>query len=155
MNDSLRRSEELLKELKEIEEGKKGDSIDLISLLKTFIVQTTEQQRLVRKNQIEEEERKIKDAGESIERKKRLERLLVNLNDRLKRDPEKEVTALEGNKLIGEQEKEELTCAVEGKAKASKNEKNKYDELESEESTRSSQEESLGKNIKKERENNA
>ncbi|XP_062704471.1 pre-mRNA-splicing factor SLU7-like [Aedes albopictus] len=88
MNDSLKRAEDILKVLSEYEEGKKENPMELIAIFKTFVRQTTEQQRQMREKQIVEEERKMKEAKDSMERKKRLEKVLISLNDRLKKEPD-------------------------------------------------------------------
>ncbi|XP_062700163.1 myosin-2 heavy chain-like [Aedes albopictus] len=88
MNDSLKRAEDILKVLSEYEEGKKENPMELIAVFKTFVRQTTEQQRQMREKQIVEEERKMKEAKDSMERKKRLEKVLISLNDRLKKEPD-------------------------------------------------------------------
>ncbi|EAT38632.1 AAEL009494-PA [Aedes aegypti] len=88
MNESVKRSEEILKVLAEYEEGKKENPLELIAVFKSFVQQTTEQQKQMREKQIAEEEKRLREAREAVERRKRLEKVLISLNDRLKKEPE-------------------------------------------------------------------
>lgn len=74
---SLKRSEEIMEKLSEYEEGTEKDPTDLIKIFKQFVLQSTEQQKEMRKKEIAAEEKRMKEAEENIERKKRLEQLLL------------------------------------------------------------------------------
>ncbi|XP_055603795.1 uncharacterized protein LOC129752031 [Uranotaenia lowii] len=80
---SVARSREILKKLSEYEEGNVEVASDLIKSFKTFVIQTTEQQKQLREKEIQREKQIKKETEENIERKTRLEQLLTNLNEKL------------------------------------------------------------------------
>ncbi|XP_053686377.1 meiosis-specific nuclear structural protein 1-like [Sabethes cyaneus] len=84
IESSVARSKEILEELSQYEQGNKEIPTDLIKHLKTFVAQTTEKERQYREKEIQREERMLKEAKKSRERKIRLEKLLQNLNERMK-----------------------------------------------------------------------
>lgn len=91
---SMGRSEEILKILTGYEEGNHDNVKDIMHHLKTFVLQTTEQQRQMKEKEIALEEQRMREAEENIERKKRLEKLLINLNERLKKGQESTTESL-------------------------------------------------------------
>lgn len=105
---SVRRSEEIMNKLSEYEEGKVENITELIKIFRNFVLQTTEQEKQRRENEILLEEARIRKAGESVERKKRLEKILVNLNKKIKNEPEVSTFKLHQNPTdfpVGESKK--------------------------------------------------
>lgn len=84
MESSVTRSEQILEKLSNYEQGNIEIPTDLIKHLKSFVIQTTEQERQYREKEIQMEERMLKEAKENVERKKRLEKLLISLNEQMK-----------------------------------------------------------------------
>ncbi|EAT32628.1 AAEL015180-PA, partial [Aedes aegypti] len=83
------RCDEILGVLTGYEEGKQESLKDVIQHFKNFVLHTTKQQKEMREREIALEEKRMKEAEENIERKKRLEKLLINLNDQIKFNQER------------------------------------------------------------------
>ena len=80
---SKERSEDLLKTLKEYETGKLENATELIKIFKDFVIQITEQQKQMREREIALDRKRIREAEENRKRKRKLEKLLIGLNDKL------------------------------------------------------------------------
>ncbi|XP_062707678.1 eukaryotic translation initiation factor 3 subunit A-like [Aedes albopictus] len=87
MERSVQRSKEILDKLTDYEKGKVENVGDLVRHFRDFVIATTKQEEERRKKEIDVEERRMKQAAEGIERKKRLEKLLVDLNEKIKTEP--------------------------------------------------------------------
>lgn len=78
------RKKSLIEMLEQFETTENLEGNKVIENLKSFVQETSEQQKAMREQQIEEENRKLKEIEENMNRKIRLEQLLVKLNDHLK-----------------------------------------------------------------------
>lgn len=83
-DESLKRADYILEKLTQFEQGGEENVLELIPFFRNFVMQTTQQQKEQREKEIAEEKRRIKAAEENVERKKRLEKLLINLNETIK-----------------------------------------------------------------------
>ncbi|XP_058456351.1 nexilin-like [Malaya genurostris] len=84
MESSMRRAEEILSKLTEYEEGKVENIGHLVRAFKDFVLQTSNQEKTRREQEIEVEKERKREAELNIERKKKLERLLVELYEKVK-----------------------------------------------------------------------
>lgn len=85
---SIIESEDILKKLAEFEKEDGQSASDLIQQFKYFVMQTREQEQIRREKEIELEKQKIKEVEENVERKRRLEKLLQNLSEKIRAEPE-------------------------------------------------------------------
>lgn len=98
---SMKRCDEILGVLTGYEEGKQESVKDVLHHFKNFVLNTTQQQKEMREREIALEEKRMKEAEENIERKKRLEKLLITLNDQIKANQEN-ISRSAGEVQLGE-----------------------------------------------------
>ena len=82
----MKRTEDILEKLEGVEKGEAQFFPDLIEKFREFVVQTSEQDKLRRQKDIERQEQKVKEIETQIFNKRKLEKLLTNLNGGLKLD---------------------------------------------------------------------
>lgn len=119
LNKSMMKSEAILKRLSEFEKDENANAADLIQHFKNFVIQTSEQEKTRRELEIEQEKRRITEAEENLERKRRLEKLLLTLNSKIQTEPKSmklEFPTQEHTENEQEPERKELTSVAKPKA---------------------------------------
>ncbi|XP_055623057.1 trichohyalin-like [Toxorhynchites rutilus septentrionalis] len=122
IESSVRRSDEMMLYLKDFEEGKLENAASLVEIFKSFVVQTREQQKLMREKEIEAERKREREVKENRDRKKRLEKLLMNLNEQLRtninthtqNEPDRALKQTMSIKIESDEEELSNTDSVEG-----------------------------------------
>lgn len=111
MELSMKRTDAILDKLNEYEEGKEEDFDLLIKAFKDFVVQTSDQQRNKREQEMKLEEDRRKEMELMIERKQNLEKLLAELNEKVKKEQAEKAAALLAKDNQHESESDETSSS--------------------------------------------
>lgn len=84
LESSRKKTEEILEKIAEYENGTADNFPGLIQSFKEFVIQTSEQDKVNRLKEIERQEQRIMEVEKHIWNKRKLEKLLANLNSNLK-----------------------------------------------------------------------
>lgn len=87
MEASKKRTEEILEKLNEYEQGKEINMAQLLPAFRNFVIQTSEQQKSMREQEIRMAEERKKEMESQMKRKQNLEKLLTDLNESLRVQP--------------------------------------------------------------------